>query len=400
MVVDDTAENLKLLDGILEGGHHEVRLFSSGAMMLKAAAKDPPDLVLLDVLMPEMDGYEVCRRMRGEAALHDVPVLFLSALSDVKSKVKAFEAGGMDYVTKPFQIEEVTARVKTHLLLRRTIRELDEHRRDLERLVREKMRELSDSQFATITALSKLAESRDDESGYHVERTRAFCGILCGRLSRSPRHREGMTEEYIQNLCGASVLHDEAIFPVREADIPIHIKNTNAPDEPGTLILPTRDLLSTPVVGVAGRRDFTVIHISKAMMNKELGVGRRVLGVLETQGINFEHMPSGIDTMSVVVATEELADKLDDVIEELRRIIQPDDVQVYDDLALITTVGLGMAHQVGIASRCFGALSGAGINVRMISQGVAELNIIVGVQRDDFEPAVRALYEAFVVDAV
>ena len=208
MVVDDTAENLKLLDGILEGGHHEVRLFSSGAMMLKAAAKDPPDLVLLDVLMPEMDGYEVCRRMRGEAALHDVPVLFLSALSDVKSKVKAFEAGGMDYVTKPFQIEEVTARVKTHLLLRRTIRELDEHRRDLERLVREKMRELSDSQFATITALSKLAESRDDESGYHVERTRAFCGILCGRLSRSPRHREGMTEEYIQNLCGASVLHD------------------------------------------------------------------------------------------------------------------------------------------------------------------------------------------------
>jgi len=208
MVVDDTAENLKLLDGILEGGHHEVRLFSSGAMMLRAAEKDPPDLVLLDILMPEMDGYEVCRRMRAEEALHDVPVLFLSALSDVKSKVRAFEAGGVDYVTKPFQMEEVTARVKTHLLLRRTIRELDEHRRDLERIVREKVRELSDSQLGTITALSKLAESRDDESGYHVERTQAFCRILCEHLIRSSRHRDGMTEDFVRNVCGASVLHD------------------------------------------------------------------------------------------------------------------------------------------------------------------------------------------------
>ncbi len=208
MVVDDTAENLKLLDGILEGGRHEVRLFSSGAMMLKAAAKDVPDLVLLDILMPEMDGYEVCRRMRGEEALHDVPVLFLSALSDVNSKVKAFEAGGMDYVTKPFQVEEVKARVKTHLLLRKSMRDLEEHRRDLEQVVREKVREVFDSQLATITALSKLAESRDDESGHHVERTRAFCGILCGRLSRSPRHRDIMTEDFVANVCGASVLHD------------------------------------------------------------------------------------------------------------------------------------------------------------------------------------------------
>ncbi|MBI5831821.1 MAG: aspartate kinase [Armatimonadetes bacterium] len=220
------------------------------------------------------------------------------------------------------------------------------------------------------------------------------------RIVPQARSMSEVTYSELRELAymGASVLHDEAIFPVREAGIPIHIKNTNAPDDPGTLILPTRDLAGTPVVGVAGRRDFTVIHISKAMMNKELGVGRRVLGVLETQGVNFEHMPSGIDTMSVVVATEELQDKLDDVIEEIKRVIQPDDVQVFDDLALITTVGLGMAHQVGIAGRCFGALAQHGINVRMISQGMAELNIIVGVQRDDFEEAVRALYEAFVVD--
>lgn len=208
MVVDDTAENLKLLESMLEGEGYDVRMFPSGTMMLKAAEKVVPDLVMLDILMPEMDGYEVCRRMRSNEALRDVPVLFLSALTDVKNKVKAFEVGGMDYVTKPFQFEEVNARVKTHLLLRKALRELEGHRSGLEILVAEKVREISESQLATITALSKLAESRDDETGYHIERTRTFCQILCEHLRRTPRYGGSIDEAYVSDVYNASVLHD------------------------------------------------------------------------------------------------------------------------------------------------------------------------------------------------
>jgi aspartate kinase len=195
---------------------------------------------------------------------------------------------------------------------------------------------------------------------------------------------------------GASVLHDESVFPVRQVDIPIHIKNTNAPQDPGTRIVAERDFGDRAVVGIAGRRDFTVLHIAKDLMNKELGFGRRVLAILERHGINFEHMPSGIDSMSVVMAEEDAAGKLDAVLDEVRRTLQPDNVWVAHDLALVTTVGEGMAFRVGIAARCFSALAAAGVNVRMITQGVAEVNIVVGVARDDFETAVRALYQAFV----
>jgi putative two-component system response regulator len=208
MVVDDTAENLKLLESMLEGEGYDVRVFPSGAMMLKAAEKAVPDLVMLDILMPDMDGYEVCRRMRSSEVLRDVPVLFLSALTDVKNKVKAFDVGGMDYVTKPFQFEEVKARVKTHLLLRGALQELEGHRSGLEKIVAEKVREISESQLATITALSKLAESRDDETGYHIERTRTFCKILCEYLRRTPRYENSIDEEYVSDVYNASVLHD------------------------------------------------------------------------------------------------------------------------------------------------------------------------------------------------
>lgn len=238
---------------------------------------------------------------------------------------------------------------------------------------------------------ASLYENWTDVSGFMMADPRI---VPQARAMREVTYAELRELAYM----GASVLHDEAIFPVREAGIPIHIRNTNAPDDPGTLIVPHRDLEATPVVGVAGRKNFTAIHIAKAMMNKELGVGRRVLNALEAAGINFEHMPSGIDTMSVIVTNEELGDSLDRVVDEIRRTVQPDSLQVYTDLALITTVGLGMAFQVGISGRCFAALGAAGVNVRMISQGVAELNIIVGVACEDFERAVRALYEAFVVD--
>lgn len=195
---------------------------------------------------------------------------------------------------------------------------------------------------------------------------------------------------------GASVLHDEAIFPVREAGIPIHIRNTNATEDPGTIVVAERDQSRNPVVGVAGKASFSVICLAKTLMNKEIGFGRRLLAILETHGINWEHTPTGIDSMSVVVSDEELGGQADELVEQMRVELQPDYVMVDRDLALVSVVGLGMSHQVGIAGRCFGALAKAKVNVRMISQGVNELSIIVGTSRADFEPAVRALYDAFV----
>jgi aspartate kinase len=150
------------------------------------------------------------------------------------------------------------------------------------------------------------------------------------------------------------------------------------------------------ITGIAGRKDFTVIAIEKAMMNAELGFGRRVLSALEVNGVSFEHIPSGIDTMSVVVADKQLEGKLEKVLEDIRQECQPDAVEVYPYMALIATVGRGMAHHPGIAARLFDALARAGVNVRMIDQGSSEINIIVGVETADFERAMQAVYTAFV----
>jgi aspartate kinase len=197
---------------------------------------------------------------------------------------------------------------------------------------------------------------------------------------------------------GASVLHDEAIFPVREAGIPVHIRNTNDPDSPGTRIV--RDAGPPKgkgaITGIAGRKDFTVIAVEKALMNAEIGFGRRLLTVLEANDVSFEHMPSGIDTMSVVVADSQIDDKLDKLIEEIEHEVRPDSLVVYPNMALIATVGRSMAHMPGMAAKLFGALAQAGINIRMIDQGSSELNIIVGIEASDFEQAIRAIYHAFV----
>jgi aspartate kinase len=197
---------------------------------------------------------------------------------------------------------------------------------------------------------------------------------------------------------GAKVLHDEAIFPVREANIPVCIKNTNRPEDPGTMIVQDADPITHRgnITGIAGKKDFTVIVVEKALMNAELGFGRRVLSVLEVNNISFEHMPSGIDTLSVVIADTELENKLESVVQEIKTECRPDAVDVYPNMALIATVGRGMAYTPGIASKLFTALSNKKINVRMIDQGSSEINIIVGVENDDFEDALRAIYTAFV----
>jgi putative two-component system response regulator len=168
MVVDDNPENLKLLQAMLQCNGYRPLTFPSGYLALQAALRHPPDLILLDIDMPVMNGFEVCRRLKAESALKEIPVLFISALDETNDKVEAFAAGGQDYVTKPFQIEELYARVKTHLRLRRMQSELEKYNLHLRELVEEQVREISDSQLATILALSKLSECRDEETGHHI----------------------------------------------------------------------------------------------------------------------------------------------------------------------------------------------------------------------------------------
>ena len=220
------------------------------------------------------------------------------------------------------------------------------------------------------------------------------------RIVENAKPIEVVTYRELRELAymGATVLHDESVFPVREAGIPVNIRNTNAPLEPGSLILPERQAPppKAPVTGIAGRKDFTVILIEKAMMNLEVGFGRRVLSILEVNGIRFEHMPTGIDTLSLVLADSEIEPKLERVVEELKQEVKPDSVEVIPHMALIATVGRGMANTPGTAARLFKALGDARINIRMIDQGSSEQNIIVGVAEADFEGAVRAIYSEFV----
>jgi len=218
----------------------------------------------------------------------------------------------------------------------------------------------------------------------------------------NPKPIDTITYRELRELAymGAHVLHDEAIFPVRKAGIPVRIKNTNRPEDPGTLIVrDAKPITHTgTITGIAGRKDFTIIVIEKALMNVEIGFGRRLLSVLEVNGISFEHMPSGIDTISLVIADSHLENKLDKVLEEIKAECRPNSIDIYPNMALIATVGRGMAYTPGMAAKLFTALGNRKINVRMIDQGSSEINIIVGVETNDFEEAVRAIYAAFVKD--
>ena len=223
-------------------------------------------------------------------------------------------------------------------------------------------------------------------------------GILAAdpRIVEHPKTIDSLTYRELRELSymGASVLHDEAVFPVREAGIPVNIRNTNKPDDAGTLIVATEKAENPvgAVTGIAGRKDFTIISIEKAMMNSEIGFGRKVLGVLERHGVSFEHIPSSIDTMCIVVSDNVLDGNLDAIIEELKTDCNPDSIEAVPYMSLIATVGRGMSRTPGMAARIFGALAENNINIRMIDQGSSELNIIVGVEANDFENAVKAIY--------
>lgn len=196
---------------------------------------------------------------------------------------------------------------------------------------------------------------------------------------------------------GASVLHEDAIFPVRKEGIPINIRNTNRPDDNGTLIVEsTCRKPRFTITGIAGKKGFCSINIEKAMMNSEVGFGRKVLGILEKYNISFEHMPSGIDTMSIMVHQDEFEESEQSVIAGIHRAVKPDSVELDSDLALIAVVGRGMKATRGTAGRIFASLAHAWINVKMIDQGSSELNIIIGVKNEDFEASIRAIYDIFV----
>lgn len=219
------------------------------------------------------------------------------------------------------------------------------------------------------------------------------------RIVENPKSISYITYKELRELSymGASVLHEEAIFPVRESGIPINIKNTNRPQDKGTFIVNKAiDCENKVITGIAGKKNFTVISIEKAMMNSELGFCRKVLSILEMNGVSFENMPSGIDTVCVVISDKELKNKTSRIVEEIKRACDPDKIEVHPNMALIATVGKGMAKRKGVASRVFKALSDADINIRMIDQGSSEMNILVGIENDNFEKGIKAIYKAFV----
>ena len=217
------------------------------------------------------------------------------------------------------------------------------------------------------------------------------------RIVNNPKKIKTITYGELRELSymGASVLHEDAVFPVRTSGIPINIRNTNEPEDEGTLIVKNDTKHENTITGVAGKQNFTVLSIEKSMMNSELGFCRKVLTVLEQHGVSFENMPSGIDTVSVVISDSNLKNKTEVIVDEIKRCCNPDSVVVYPNMALIATVGTGMAYSKGVAARIFTALSEADINIRMIDQGSSEINVLVGIENYDFEKGINAIYNAF-----
>lgn len=239
--------------------------------------------------------------------------------------------------------------------------------------------------------MASLYENWTDVSGFYA------CDP---RIINSPRLISELTYQELRELSymGANVLHSESIFPVRSAGIPIRICNTFRPEDAGTYIVKTstKDLSENTVTGIAGKKNFTAITLEKSMMNAEVGFVQKVLAIIGKHGISFEHLPSGIDTMSLVIDNEFLKDGiLQTLMEEIRETVHPDKLYAHENIALVATVGHGMAKSVGTSARLFKALSEAGINVNMIDQGSSELNIIVGVENEDCGDCIKAIYNEF-----
>ena len=237
--------------------------------------------------------------------------------------------------------------------------------------------------------MADIYENWTDVSGF----------LMCDpRIVENPRPIQKITYRELRELSymGATVLHEDSIFPVKLAGIPINIRNTNHPEDPGTMIVSESDEASPDVItGIAGKKGFSVVHLEKDMMNVEVGFGMKVLQAFYDMNICFEHLPSGIDTMSVIVETSLVSGREGFLLSKLSRMVTPDHISITQDLALIAVVGRGMVNYPGTASRVFAAIARKGINVRMIDQGSSEINIIIGVAEKDFEAAIRAVYDEF-----
>ena len=239
-------------------------------------------------------------------------------------------------------------------------------------------------------AEAKIYENWTDVSG---------CLICDPRIVNNPAPINTITYSELRELAymGATVLHEDAIFPVRAAGIPVNIKNTNCPQDRGTMIVSeTAEPCEHIITGIAGKKGMSVINIEKDKMNSEVGFGRNVLRALEKSNVSFEHMPSGVDTMSVVIQTDKLAGKETTILDEIRSRVHPDQLYIESNLALIAVVGRGMKSARGTAAILFTALADARVNIKMIDQGSSELNIIIGVAEEDFEVAMKAIYNAFI----
>lgn len=249
MVVDDNPANLKLMEEILRRRGYEVSCFPRGRMALKAAAEAPPDLILLDIDMPEMTGYEVCTQLKSNELLSGIPVIFLSALNAPEDRLRGFRCGGVDYVSKPFQIEEVQARVHTHVRLRRL--QLEVHQTDngrLQKMVQVQVKKIADAQMETIFAIAKLAESREDDTGKHLERIQTFCGLLAVRMSELRRYKARIDDSWIRNIFHACPLHD-----IGKVVIPDRILN-----KPGRLTPEEFEIMKTHTA--LGARTLRTVH--------------------------------------------------------------------------------------------------------------------------------------------
>ena len=218
------------------------------------------------------------------------------------------------------------------------------------------------------------------------------------RIVKDPKPIQKISYMELRELSymGASVLHEDAIYPARMANIPINIRNTNRPEDPGTIITAEPDAENTNVItGIAGSKDFTVIALYKNMLAGERGFIRRILSILEDFDMSIEHVPTGIDTLSIVLSNKTLDGRLDEVVDAIQKQVSPDSIETFEDIAMIATVGHGMSRRPGTSATLFTALANADVNIRMIDQGSSELNIIVGVQNKDFNKAIKAIYEAF-----
>lgn len=272
MVVDDTPENLRLLVWMLTKENYTVQAFPRGKLAISAAQEDPPDLLLLDINMPEMNGYEVCERFKAIEKLAEIPIIFLSAMSEMEDKLVAFRSGGVDYITKPFHFEEVRARVETHLKIRYYQIELHEHNLHLQKLVDEQVlaivaakEEISHAQLATILAMSKIAEARDENTGRHIERTQHYCRALALALRGREEYKGVMTDDFIGNLFHASPLHDIGKVAIPDA---ILLK-------PGKLTEEEFEIMKThTVIGAHNLADVQKNYPNNMFINMGLAIAR------------------------------------------------------------------------------------------------------------------------------